>query len=380
MFIYPLLKFLLLFNFLDFSPTDRIYYRLMAIDFNFYNNAFSGKDYNYYNGKYLNEKDKDYLLKAIPLKGLKLTFNGNFDFLTFNYRFWELALSLNLRGKGRLEREIFELIFLGNQLNQLYQIKESGGEFFIFGEMKNRFCWPLKKKLKIFFALNYFDGYYYWQTKNNYGELLTTQNFLNFYGELNYRRSSGGKGWGVDLGFLKKLTEKQTFQFIIENLYHQVYWYKENYQGKIILKIDSLNLNRLRENNYYSLVKEEKKINTFTTNLLPTIINLSLENRLKDYLKINFGLSLAIKEYFKIFSFLNYQPGNFLNFAATLNFYFPISDNLPFNHFSFEVGGGVGWRIKKFDLFIIQEYYNGILLAAKGFSLKLGCGYSFTSF
>uniref|UniRef100_A0A7V3ZUG9 DUF5723 domain-containing protein n=1 Tax=candidate division WOR-3 bacterium TaxID=2052148 RepID=A0A7V3ZUG9_UNCW3 len=377
---YLFLRHLLFFNFLNFLPTDRIYYRLLVIDFNFYNNAFSGKDYNYYNGKYLNEKDKSYILKTIPSSGLKLFFKGNLDFLTFTYRFWELTLSLNLKSKGRIEKEIFELIFWGNQLNRFYQIKESGGEVYVFGEIKNRFCLSLKKSLNIFWAINYFDGYYYLQTKDNYVKLLTTSSFLNFYGELNYRKSSGGKGFGIDLGFFKKIGKERTFQLIIENLCQHVYWCKENYQGKIILKIDSLNFNRLKTGNCYSLIKEEKKINNFATNLLPTIIILSLENQLKNYLKINFGLNLAMKEYFKISSCLNYQPFNFLNLAASLDFYFPISNNLPFNYFSLELGGGLSLQIKKFDIFILQKYYDGILLTAKGFSFKLGCGYTFASF
>jgi len=377
---YLFLRYLLFFNFLNFLPTDGIYYRLLGIDFNFYNNAFSGKDYNYYNGKYLNEKDKIYILKTIPSSGLKLFFKGNLDFLTFIYRFWELTLSLNLKSKGRIEKEIFELIFLGNQLNRLYQIKESGGEVYAFGEIRNRFCLPLKKSLNIFWAINYFDGYYYLQTKDNCGKLLTTSNFLNFYGELNYRKSSGGKGFGIDLGFLKKIGKERTFQLIIENLCQYVYWCNENYQGKIILKIDSLNLNRLRTVNWYYLIKEEKKINNFTTNLLPITIILSLENQLKYYLKINFGLNLTMEEYFKISSYLNYQPFNFLNLVASLNFYFPINNNLPFNYFSLELGGGVSLRIKKFDIFIVQKYYDGILMTAKGFSFKLGCGYTFASF
>ncbi|MEO0119055.1 MAG: hypothetical protein ABIK60_00765, partial [candidate division WOR-3 bacterium] len=167
-------------------------------------------------------------------------------------------------------------------------------------------------------------------------------------------------------------------EIIIENLGNRIFWQKENRVGKITLIIDSLNFNKIRAGNYYSFLKEERETTRFISNPLPTKINLSLEAKIKDYLKVEPGVSLATKEYFKFFSKLDYRPFNFLFIINSLNFYLPINKDIFLENFSYEIGFGLGITIKRFDFLIFQEYYKGILLNAKGFSFKLYFGYNFS--
>ncbi|MEO0097399.1 MAG: DUF5723 family protein [candidate division WOR-3 bacterium] len=372
--IYLILTF---FNYINLFSDNKVYYQILGITLNFYNNAFSGKDYNYYNGKYLNENDKKSILKIIPKEGLKLSGEAYLSFLFLCYHFWNLDASFNLRSRGRVEKEIFDLIFFGNKLNQVYQSKESKGEIFAFSKIKNGFAFSLKKNWKLGFGISYLEGYYYLKTENNYLNLLTTQNSLNFYNEINYKKSFGGRGFGFDIGLGRKINEKIGLKIIIENLGNRIFWQKENRVGKITLIIDSLNFNKISTGNYYSFTKEEKEINEFFNDPLPTEINFSLENKIKEHLKIEPAISWAIKEFFKFSSELNYQPFNFLLIIPSLNLYLPISKDIFLESFSYEVGFGLGINIKKFNFLILQEYYKGILLNAKGFSFKLYFGYNF---
>ncbi len=373
--IYLILTF---FNFISLFSENKVYYQIFGVNLNFYNNAFSGKDYNYYNGKYLDKKDKETILKIIPQEGLKLSGEVNLSFLSLYYHFWNLAISFNFRSKGRIEKEIFDLLFFGNRLNQIYQSKESKGEVFAFSQIKNSFNFSLKRDWILGLGISYLEGYYYLKTENNYLNLLTTQNSLNFYNEINYQKSSGGRGFGFDIAFGRKRNEKFGFKIIIENLGNRILWQKDNRIGKITLIIDSLNFNKISAGNYYSFNKEEKETKGFVNNPLPTEINFGLENKIKDYFKIEPGLSWAIKEFFKFYSKLNYQPFNFLSIINSLTLYLPVSKDIYLENFSYEIGLGLGINIKKFDFLIIQEYYKGILLNAKGFSFKLYFGYNFS--
>lgn len=373
--IYLILTF---FNFINLFSEKKVYYQIFGVNLDFYNNAFRGKDYNYYNGKYLDENDKITILRIIPQEGLKLTGEASLSFLSIYYRFWNLEVSFNFRSRGRIEKEIFDLIFFGNRLNQIYQSKESKGEIFAFGEIKNSFVFSFKKDWRLGFGINYLEGYYFLKTENNFLNLLTTQSFLNFYNEINYKKSLGGRGFGFDIGLGRKINEKFNLEIIIENLGNRIFWQKENRVGKITLIIDSLNFNKIRAGNYYSFLKEERETTRFISNPLPTKINLSLEAKIKDYLKVEPGVSLATKEYFKFFSKLDYRPFNFLFIINSLNFYLPINKDIFLENFSYEIGFGLGITIKRFDFLIFQEYYKGILLNAKGFSFKLYFGYNFS--
>lgn len=372
--LYLILTFL---NFINLFSENRVYYQIFGINLNFYNNAFSGKDYNYYNGKYLDRKDKETILKIIPKEGLKLSGDVYFSFLSFYYYFWNLVASFNFRTKGRIEKEVFDLIFFGNRLNQVYQSKGSKGEIFAFSQIRNIFDFSFKKDWRLGLGISYLEGYYYLKSENNYLNLLTTSSFLNFYNEINYKKSSGGRGFGFDIAFGRKISEKLGFKIIMENLGNRIFWQEKNRVGKIILIIDSLNFNKISSLNYYSFIKEEKETNGFLNNPLPTEINLSLENKIRDYFKIEPGISWAIKEFFKFYSKLNYQPFNFLSIISSLNFYLPVNKDISLEGFSYEVGFGLGINIKKIDFLIMEEYYKGILLNAKGFSFKLNFGYNF---
>lgn len=371
--IYLILTFL---NWLNFFSDKKVYYQIFDINFNFYNNAFTGKDYNYYNGRYLNKEDKEAFLKLIPKGGLKLSSAASLSFLSLYYHFWNLSISYNLISKGKIEKEIFELLLFGNKLNQIYQLKESKGEVFTFSRIKNVFNFPFKKDWQLGLGISYLKGDYYLKTENNYLNLLTTKNFLNFYNEINYQKSLGGSGFAFDIGFLKKIKENLDFGIIVENFFNKIFWQKENRAGKIILIIDSLNLNKINIGNYYSFIKEEKETSQFVINPLPIKINLSLEDRLKEYFKISPGISWAIKEFFKFSFKSNYQPFNFLSVINSLNLYFSLNKDTFLESFSYEIGLGLGIIIKGFEFFIFQEYYKGILLNAKGFSFKLSFGYN----
>lgn len=367
---------LLFFNFINLSGQRKVYYQIFGFHFNFYNNAFSGKDYNYYNGKYLSNSDKEVLLRSIPPQGWKLSTEAYLSFLSFYYHFWNLDVSFNLRSKGRIEKEIFELLLFGNKPNQVYQLKESKGEVSLFSQVKNIFNFSIKKDWIIGLGISYLQGYHYLKTENNYLYLLTTKKYLNLYNEINYKKSSGGKGFGIDIGLGKKVKENFGFKIVIENLVNKIFWQKENRIGKITFIIDSLNLNKINVGNYYSYTKEEKETTQFVNNPFPTKFSWSLENKINDFLIINPGISWAIKEYFNFFSKLNYQPFNFLLISNSLNFYLPLNKDISFDGFPYEIGLGLGVTIKKVDILIFQEYYKGLWLNAKGFSFKLSIGYN----
>lgn len=368
---------LLSLNLTNFSFDKKIYYQISDLTLNFYNNTFSGKDYNYYNGKYLDKKNKENLLQLIPKEGLKLAGEASLSFLSFTYYFWNLKTSFDLKIKGKVEKELFELILFGNQLNRFYQLKETKGELYTFSQIKNNFSFPFKKNWQIDLGINYLEGYYYFKSENNYLNLLTTSTFLNFYNEINYQKSSGGRGFGLDIGFGKIINEKLNFKFTIENLINKIFWQRENRVGKIILIFDSLNLNKIVAHNYYSFTKEEKETTQFSNRPLPIKINLSFENKIKDYWQINPCISWRIKEFFKFFSLSSYRLFNFLWIINSLNLYFPLDKDIFLESFSYEIGFGLGATIKRFDFLIFQEYYKGMLNNAKGFSFKLCFGYSF---
>ncbi|MEO0087341.1 MAG: hypothetical protein ABIK90_04625 [candidate division WOR-3 bacterium] len=355
-----------------------IYYQILGISFNFYNNTFSGKDYNYYNGKYLNEKDKEAILQAIPSEGWKLSSEGSLSFLSLSYRFWNLSVSLNTRGRGRIKKEIFELLFFGNRLNQIYQTEENRGEVFVFSQIKNTFCFSLKNKWKIGFGINYLKGYYYLKAEDNYLYLLTTQKFLNLYNEINYKKSFGGNGFGFDIGIGKEIDEKFGVKIIMENINNKIFWQKENHIGKIVLIVDSLNFDKISKGNYYFFNKEEKETIQFVNRPLPFEINLSCENVIKDFLKINSGISWAEKEYVKLLSRLDYQPFNFLGIINFLNLYLLTDKDASLGSPSYEIGIGFRVIIKDIDFFFSHEYYKGFLLGAKGFSFKFRLDYNFS--
>ncbi|MFT5234412.1 MAG: hypothetical protein ACI9UQ_002458, partial [Candidatus Krumholzibacteriia bacterium] len=101
---------------------------LAAVAVDVHNNAFSLDRYNDITGKYLDSSDKAQVLNDIPDDGLKLDADLNASALGFQTGSFAFSFNGIGAGQGNLDKDYFDLVLNGNQLDQSVDFSNTWGD------------------------------------------------------------------------------------------------------------------------------------------------------------------------------------------------------------------------------------------------------------
>ncbi len=198
------------------------------------NNSFSIADYNRYNGKFLNEADKNDIINSIPSSGLSLDLATQVSAL--NLSFGNLALTY--KGVGimslSLDRDPLRLMLLGNAVVREVSVSDSRGEAFALGDLAFSYgrqirCWH-DGELSIGASAHYLQGFGYWGIINARGGVITTDTGFVGAGQMTYRESRGGHGYSSDLGLAVRFSGDWVFSADYQNILSKIAWGSGNRQ------------------------------------------------------------------------------------------------------------------------------------------------------
>jgi hypothetical protein len=289
---------------LGFPQNPKFSFNLFSLGAKLGNNSFSVKDYNQYNGKFLNPSDKEKILNSIPSQGFDMNLDLGASALGFSLG--QFAVTSQFSGISflSLPKDPFELALMGNKLNEHTILDQANSEacaYFSLIISHGRRLFLIKGK-DIFAGINlrWIRGIAYQKTVKAEGDFITRETEIQ--GEANFisRQAMGGEGYGIDLGLASILNENWTLGFFIINPLNQIKWSKKAQEKVYRIVVDSLTLESSSDD---SVVKDEdftRDLGSFITQL-PTVINLGLSRKTS-------GLSLS----------LNWEQG-FKNCAGSTN-------------------------------------------------------------
>lgn len=222
---------------------------LVSAHFMVNNNSYSLNEYNKYftDGDSLTSEDIEDLLSTIPEKGLK----GNFNLGAKTLSFYARPFSITLGGVGNgflnIPKDVFNFPFQGNTVVRQHSFDNMEGEAWSAGLVEFAIGLPITQWTPSQFdfasvglSARYLVGIEYANIENASGSIFTTDDYLLANAHAETRRSSGGSGFGVDLGILGVYEENWTFSLHFNNILGSMYWNRGNEMSIVDFQSDSL--------------------------------------------------------------------------------------------------------------------------------------------
>jgi len=250
-------------------------FNLFSLGAKFGNNSFSVKDYNHYNGKFLVESDKQEILSSIPRTGLDLNLDLEASAVGFSWR--QFAVTSQLTGASflTLPREPFELVLLGNKLDQSIIVDQANSEacaYFSLVFSHGRRILRIKEK-EIYAGINlkWIRGMAYQRTAKAQADFITRETEIEGGANFVSLQAMGGKGYAVDFGLASHLDDKYTLGLFVLNPLSRIKWNKEAEKKGYEIAVNSFTL---ESSNNDSVVREDnytEELSSFHTHLSPVM-------------------------------------------------------------------------------------------------------------
>ncbi len=193
-----------------------------------HNNSISLDRYNEITGAYLDTADKQQLLNDIPDAGFKLDADVNAS--VFGLQSGSFAMTFNAigAGSGNLDKDYFDLVLFGNQLDETVDFSNTYGEGYALGSAALSYGGVLRasdsSRLSYGFSAKYLYGIYEMHVEDAYGNLYTGMDEIKGEAFVSTVSSEGGQGYGLDLGLALQAANGWTLGLSLENIYTNVNW------------------------------------------------------------------------------------------------------------------------------------------------------------
>ncbi|MGQ9678236.1 MAG: hypothetical protein ACUVUD_03030 [bacterium] len=206
------------------------------------NNSFNITQYNRYNGTFIDEIGKKWLLTSVPNRGLIIYADARWSMPRFNYRNWAVSFQTDAAAEARIPKDLIDLILNGNKLDYLYSSNGVTAQFTSFlksgigtGQRLGNFA--------VGVSLNYIRGLSYMKILNYEAQFITSKRGFAGEGCMGYLKAGGGNGWAIDVG---GLFYKDRFYFGLAafDLTPGIIW-QEVAEGYWTFRVDSANLYEL---------------------------------------------------------------------------------------------------------------------------------------
>ena len=213
---------------LGWQQPSRFQLRLAGLGAGVANNSFGLADYRRYNGTDLDAQDKAAILSNIPLDGLRLRTDGNVSALATRLGRWSLRADGFGVVRGRLDRQLLELLFYGNADRAAWTFANTDGEGMAGGQVvlsHGRAIVRLwGRELYAGFSASYIRGLYYARSEDTRAALALQEGGLSGAARADWITAEGGFGWGLDLGLAMEPWPQWVAALKLENAVHQIHW------------------------------------------------------------------------------------------------------------------------------------------------------------
>ncbi|MDQ7799093.1 MAG: DUF5723 family protein [Candidatus Edwardsbacteria bacterium] len=221
------------------------------------NNSFSLKDYNRVSGDFLDEGEKEALLRAIPSSGFRAS--SSVDAMLLGLSAGRMALTINLRSAESvcIPRDLFDLALFGNQLDRTYRLAASDmGDAWTVAATTLSYGQPVKigvfKGLALGIGIKHLMGINYGKVG---GELSFTTSGSGFNntglieilsaGENDFdakRLNMNGSGFAADLGLACQLNHHWSLGASLMNLSNGITWKNDTRKRILNMEVNELSL------------------------------------------------------------------------------------------------------------------------------------------
>jgi hypothetical protein len=211
-----------------------------------HNNAFSLDHYNEVSGGTLSEADKNRILTEIPTDGLRVHADVRASALGWQYGSFALTFQGLGGASGRMDRDFFELVLMGNEIGQSVSFTKTEGEGYATAAATLSGAFPIltnySSRLSAGANVRYLRGIYEAHIEDAGGSLVTTLAEIEGGAHASLVSATDGNGYGMDLGFTLQAPRGWVFGLVVDNLISQMRWTGDPERRTWSIMADTLNI------------------------------------------------------------------------------------------------------------------------------------------
>jgi hypothetical protein len=229
---------------LGLSDHRQTSFELVGVGANISNNSFTLSDYNKYSGAFLTSQDKADIVAKIPTEGLKLTADVEASALGIASG----SMAFTVTGVGvadiNLNRDIVNLIFNGNTYADTIDVTGSYSDAVSYVQAGLSYGMPVlrlgSRQLAVGATAKYIRGIAIERVTELQGMIATYQTGFEGNGRAVAQTSTGGTGFGLDLGAALRLNNSYTVGLCIQNFLSTISWTRDTREYGYVFSFDTM--------------------------------------------------------------------------------------------------------------------------------------------
>ena len=255
-----------------------------------WNNSYNLALYEKYNGEYWSEEDIKDILGHIPDEGLGLDADAAFRALSFSVRNFALTVGGTVGSYFTLDKELFQLGLMGNEIGETYRFQDIYGE----GIGVGRFSLSWGQAVPVSFAdalslgctLHMLIAASHGRTDKAVLSLSTMEDYLAVDGDYELTYAYLGKiGLGLDLGAAARLGDRWTIGLAVCNVLGSLRWDGDVYKEVGFMVSDSMTV--------FDFLDDDKEVEDFISDSTWSVDGMSYSTRLPLFVRAGAAAELG---------------------------------------------------------------------------------------
>lgn len=245
------------------------------------NNSFTLKDYNKYTGAILTEDDKSAILGKIPSSGLQISAVAEAGAISLSLGSFVFSFKGYAATETDINKDILSLVFNGNQINKSINLDGTYSEAIAYATGGISYGRSIYKsgtrQMALGATFKYIRGFAYERITDISGDIITFATGFEGEGTMIANTSTGGSGFGMDIGATLKLNDNYAAGITFENLISNISWSNETQEHYYNFHFDTLTLENMDEDSIIVSDDYSKDIAGFKSKL-PCIMKVGFAN------------------------------------------------------------------------------------------------------
>ena len=245
------------------------------------NNSFTLNDYNEYTGALLTENDKTTILNKIPVEGLKITADVETSAMTIAMGKFVFSFTGYAATDVNLGRDALRLFLNGVGFDDEFSLDGMYSEAIAYASAGLSYGFPVytsgTRQLSVGTTVKYIRGFGYEEVTEITGGVMTHSYGYEGEGTMKLNTSTGGTGYGVDIGAALKLSNSYTIGASITNIVSKLNWDKETKEYGYYFQFDTLSIDNMDNDSLVESEDYDRDIEAFSSTL-PSVLRLGLAN------------------------------------------------------------------------------------------------------
>jgi len=214
------------------------------------NSTLSISNLNKYNGidleelnPYTNRIYKEEFLELFPDQGMNFYAHGDLSLPLMSFSRNNIAYTNDVAFSGdfNMPNSLIEIMFVGNTVDKNYDMTF---EMELLALMAHRFSIAFPHEFgSLGFTVSYLQGLTYLGLDPDSSDswFVTDTSIVKAHGEYVTRRTVGGNGVGLDIGYTTREFDGWQFSMAVNNLFANIVWNKETYTYRLLTDVLGVN-------------------------------------------------------------------------------------------------------------------------------------------